>query len=87
MIFLCIVHWPTSCTSHIIYFDCCITSLSSDIIMDMLGNQKMRERLTEQYELSKEPQLVRTAITAARLVHGHTCSSGTLILLVSITIL
>ena len=37
--------------------------------MDMLGNQKMRERLTEQYELSKEPQLVRMAITAARFVH------------------
>ena len=54
--------------------------------MDMLGNQKMRERLTEQYELSKEPQLVRTAITTARLVHGHTVA-GFLILLVSLIIL
>ena len=37
-----------------------------DVIMDMLGNYKMRDILTEQYSMSNEPKLVRSAITAAR---------------------
>ncbi len=39
--------------------------------MDMLGNQKMRQIITDHYQMSDEPRLVKRAITAAR----YTCNS------------
>ena len=38
----------------------------SDIIMDMLGDRKMREIVSKYYENSGEPQLIRKAVDEAR---------------------
>ena len=44
----------------------------TDVIMDMLGNFKMRQIITENYQSSKEPKLVELAIRQARYAHSHT---------------
>ena len=41
----------------------------TDVIMDMLGNFKMRQIITENYQMSSEPPLVRRAIKQARYTH------------------
>ena len=38
----------------------------ADVIMDMLGNPRFRQVLTEYYQDSKEPKLVRYAVKVAR---------------------
>lgn len=38
----------------------------SDVIMDMLGNQKMRNIVNSYYEDSGEPELVRKAVAEAQ---------------------
>ena len=37
-----------------------------DVIMDMLGNPKMRQIITDNYQSSTEPMHVRKAIITAR---------------------
>ena len=37
-----------------------------DMIMDMLGNPKLRQIITESYQSSNEPMRVRAAITEVR---------------------
>ncbi len=37
-----------------------------DVIMDMLGNQKTRQLITEYYQSSSEPDLVKRAIKSSR---------------------
>ena len=37
-----------------------------DMIMDMLGNPKLRQIITESYQCSSEPKRVRDAITEVR---------------------
>ena len=39
----------------------------TDVIMDMLGNPRMRQILTEYYQESEEPKLVQHAIKMARI--------------------
>ena len=41
--------------------------------MDMLGNQKMRQIITEHYHMSDEPRLVERAIKSARYMYMYTC--------------
>ena len=41
-------------------------SVQLDVIMDMLGNPKMRHIITENYQHSREPRCVRRAIITAR---------------------
>ena len=38
----------------------------TDVVMDMLGNPRIRQVLTEYYQESEEPKLVRRAIKIAR---------------------
>ena len=38
----------------------------ADVIMDMLGDQKMRKLITNDYQKSNEPRLVNKAILEAR---------------------
>lgn len=38
----------------------------SDVIMDMLGNQKMRNIVNSYYDDSGEPELVRKAVAEAQ---------------------
>lgn len=40
--------------------------LLTDVIMDMLGNPKLRQIITESYQLSEQPMQVRKVITDAR---------------------
>ncbi len=46
--------------------------IDTDVIMDMLGNFKMRQIITENYQSSKEPRLVEKAIRQARYIRTHT---------------
>ncbi len=42
--------------------------------MDMLGNQKMRQIITDHYQMSDEPQLMKRAIAAARYTYFRICT-------------
>ena len=50
--------------------------------MDMLGNPKMRQIISEHYHTSDEPRLIKRAITAARYIkHSRMyCPSSRLVL-------
>ena len=41
------------------------SSLYTDVIMDMLGNQRMRQLITDYYQCSDEPKLVNLAVKQA----------------------
>ena len=43
-----------------------IIILMIDVIMDMLGNPKMRKIITQHYQNSEEPNVIREAIVRAR---------------------
>lgn len=43
-----------------------IIILMIDVIMDMLGNPKMRKIITQHYQNSEEPNAIREAIVRAR---------------------
>lgn len=49
--------------------------ISSDVIMDILGNSRMRQIITEYYQASDEPRYVRQAINAVAV--SETKQSGT----------
>ena len=52
----------------------CVTMLTQclffvDVIMDMLGSPKIRQIITENYQNSEDPKLIRQAIMRARYVN------------------
>ena len=43
-----------------------IPVITTDVIMDMLGNQRMRQLITDYYQCTDEPNLVSHAVMTAR---------------------
>ena len=43
-----------------------IPVINTDVIMDMLGNQRMRQLITDYYQCTDEPSLVSNAVMTAR---------------------
>lgn len=50
----------------------------SDVIMDILGNSTMRQIITEYYQSSDEPKMVRRAIVAATTEDGSSSTMKTM---------
>ena len=55
----------------ILHFTVIVLFMHVDVIMDMLGSPKLRQIITESYQTSNEPKLVKQAIRRARLVHSN----------------